>query len=68
MARKKEPTDPMHIGKTMQHDMAMTAEEVGKALGISRQAVSMMEHAIFRKIRKALLKRGINPQDILPDD
>lgn len=64
---KSPPKDDL-VGKSMQHDMAMTAEEVGKALGISRQAVSLMEHKLFKKLRKELIKRGIKPQDILPDD
>jgi DNA-directed RNA polymerase sigma subunit (sigma70/sigma32) len=56
------------IGKQQQKDMLMTAEEVGNAMGISRQAVSELEHKIFRKLRRALLMKGINKEDILPDD
>lgn len=56
------------IGKQQQKDMLMTAEQVGDVMGISRQAVSELEHKIFRKLRRALLIKGIKKEDILPDD
>lgn len=56
------------IGKHLQADMEMTTQQVADTLGVTRQAVSLMEHKIYRKIRKALMMKGIKKEDILPDD
>lgn len=46
-------------------DYAMTAEEVGKALGMSRSHVSAVEVNALKKLRKALEKRGLRFEDLI---
>jgi len=46
----------------------MTHEEIAKELGISRAAVSDMEKNALRKIKKALMKKGIKLDDFFGKD
>jgi transcriptional regulator len=46
----------------------MTHEEIAKELGVSRAYVSDMEKSALRKIKKALIKRGIKLNDFFGKD
>jgi len=43
----------------------MTREEIGKAMGISRQAVADIEKSALRKIKQAFFKLSIKKDDYL---
>ncbi len=43
----------------------MTREEIGKAMGISRQAVANIEKSALRKIKQAFFKLSIDKEDYL---
>lgn len=63
MTKQYDPPDKSKsLGKTH------TLEEIGEVLGVSRQAVAEMEQRILRKLRKELFKRGIDKDNILPDN
>ena len=40
---------------------ACSHEEVGRALGVSRERVRQIEVAALRKARAVLVRRGVNP-------
>lgn len=46
-------------------DYSMTREEIGKAMGISRQAVANIEKSALKKIKKAFFKLAIKKEDYL---
>lgn len=50
------PTDP--------EKKPMTLEEVGDVYGISKQAVSLIEHKVFALLRKRLRQRGIGVENV----
>lgn len=50
------PTDP--------EKKPMTLEEVGHVYGISKQAVSLIEHKVFNLLRKRLHQRGIGVESV----
>lgn len=45
----------------------MSLDEVARAFGITRERARQIETAALRKLKIALQKRGISPEDILPD-
>lgn len=47
---------------------AMTLEEVGLAMNITRERARQIEASALRKLRVRLMARGIKPDDILPND
>lgn len=49
------------------YDMNMTAQEVADDLGVSRQLVADIERKVLAKLRKRLLEKGIDADNILPD-
>lgn len=48
------------------YDMEMTAEDVAKEFGVSRQQIANIERRALAKARK-LIERKLNKQDIIPD-
>jgi DNA-directed RNA polymerase sigma subunit (sigma70/sigma32) len=56
-------TDPNEKKK---YDMEMTAEDVAKVFGVSRQQIANIEKRALAKARK-LIERKLNKQDIIPD-
>lgn len=50
----------------MNNTELMTQKEIADVLGISRVAVYQIEVRAFKKIRKALRKRKIKFEDLLP--
>jgi DNA-binding XRE family transcriptional regulator len=45
----------------------MTQQEVAEALGVRREAISLMEKKIMMKIRAEFERRGIKKEDYLGD-
>lgn len=48
-----------------QNNNHMTHKDIAKVLGLSRGMVQHIEKAAMQKIKVALEKRGIKPQDLL---
>lgn len=49
-------------------DYAMTAEEVGRELGIGKSYVSVIERQALTKLRTIFEARGIRLDDLMVDD
>jgi predicted transcriptional regulator len=45
-----------------------TYEEIAEELGITRSAVRKIEQRAMRKVRKALKRKGMTLDDLIPDD
>jgi len=52
----------MNVGK---QTAPMTHEQIAKVFGVSRSKIQHIERNAMQKIKDALEKRGIKPQDLL---
>jgi len=48
-------------------DDAATLEELGQALGVSKERVRQLEQRALQKMKSLLLERVTGPGDLLPD-
>jgi len=55
------------IGERRLREEAVTLEELGKELGISKERVRQIEHRALEKLRASLGKNTDDPSDLLPD-
>ena len=52
-------------GQVINGSWDVTHEEVGEALGISRQGAALVERKALEKLRKGLARRGYGPEAVV---
>lgn len=67
MSRKQKPVPRTQSPATYYPRQGMTLDEIADAFNVTRERIRQIENNALRKLRIELRRRGLRPEDVLPD-